>query len=399
MPHSHVRLILTAATVALALATSACGARPGPDASRTLSHYLTAWDRQDWMAMHALVAGTGGQFERINADTFRTLGVTSARFVGGRIRHTGPASARAGVAADLRLRGLGTWRTNTTVSLVKRDGRWLVDWSPATINPRVPAGGRLALVRSWPTRAQILGAHGAGLTTDDAQVTVGVVGGRVHDMAGVLADLVDAGAPRDRAESALAAARARPDQFQPVFTISRTRFEQLRAAPGANNVYSVPGTAFQATRAQHAISDQLAAHLVGSVGAITAQQLHRLGPPYDDSSVVGQSGLEATYERRLAGTPRAAIVALDASGARVATLAAFPGRPARPVQTSIDPMVQRAAEAALAGQTRNVAMVAIRASSGQVIATVSNPVGQAFDQALQGAYPPGSTFKVLVSAA
>ena len=67
--------------------------------------------------------------------------------------------------------------------------------------------------------------------------------------------------------------------------------------------------------------------------------------------------------------------------------------------TTIDPAVQRAAEAALAGEHRNVAMVAIRASTGQVLAVVSDPVGYAYDQALEGEYPPGSTFKVLTSTA
>ncbi len=69
------------------------------------------------------------------------------------------------------------------------------------------------------------------------------------------------------------------------------------------------------------------------------------------------------------------------------------------MRTSIDPPVQRAAEAALAGQSQGVAMVAIRASTGQILAAVSDPVEQSFDGALQGAYPPGSTFKVLLSAA
>jgi cell division protein FtsI/penicillin-binding protein 2 len=230
-------------------------------------------------------------------------------------------------------------------------------------------------------------------------VVVGVVGDRIRDASTVLADLMAAGAPRDRVQSALTAAHAHPDQFEPVFTISRARFEQLRAAPGAGNVYRVPGTAFQATGDRHAITDQLAAHLVGSIGPVTAEQLHRLGPPYDASSVVGQSGLESAYENRLAGAPRAEVVALDASGARMATLVTFPGRQSRPVQTSIDPGVQRAAEAALAGESRGVAMVAIRASTGQVLAAVSDPAAEAFDEALQGAYPPGSTFKVLITAA
>jgi cell division protein FtsI/penicillin-binding protein 2 len=400
-----LRATLTTAAAVLTLATTGCGAASGPGAgdgsgaSQVLSRYLAAWGHGDWGAMQAVVAGTHPGFVRINAETFAALGVTSARFVSAPIRHNRRASARARVTAELRLRGVGTWRATTTVSLVDRGGRWRVDWSPSTINPRLPTGGRLALVRSWPARGRILGAHGAALTIDDPRVIVGVVGGRIRDASAVLADLVAAGASRDRAQSALAAARAHPDQFEPVFEISRARFEQLRAAPSADNVYAVAGTAFQATGARHAVTDQLAAHLVGSVGPITAEQLHRLGPPYDASSVIGQTGLESAYERRLAGAPGTAVVALDASGARVATLVTFPGLRARALQTSIDPLAQRAAEAALAGQTRNVAMVAIRASSGDVLAAVSDPARQVFDQALQGAYPPGSTFKVLVSAA
>ena len=143
----------------------------------------------------------------------------------------------------------------------------------------------------------------------------------------------------------------------------------------------------------------MATHLVGSVGPITAEQLHHLGAPYDASSTVGQSGLESAYERRLAGRPTTAVVALDASGARVATLTTFPGRRSHALRISIDPSVQRAAEAALDGQDHGVAMVAMRASTGQVLAAVSDPEEQSFDAALQGAYPPGSTFKVLVGAA
>lgn len=399
MPTWCTRALPTAIAAALALIVTGCGAGSGPNADQVLRQYIAAWDRSDWPAMRALVAGAAPGFARDNAQAFGALGVTSARFVSEPARHRGSGSATARVVAHLRLRGLGTWRMATTVSLVRSGGRWQVDWSPKTINPRLSRGGRLVLVRSWPARGPILGAAGAALITRDQRITVGVVGARIRNATAVRSRLVAAGAPPDRAQSALVAARAHPDQFEPVFEISRSRFEQLRRAPGATNVYAVPGTVFQATGARRAITDQLGAHLVGSVGAITAEQLHRLGSPYDASSVVGQGGLEAAYEHRLAGTPQTAIEALNASGARVATLAVFPGHPGRPVQTSIDPVVQRAAEAALAGQPRSAAMVAIRASTGQVLAAVSDPAEQSFDEAFQGSYPPGSTFKVLVSAA
>jgi len=69
------------------------------------------------------------------------------------------------------------------------------------------------------------------------------------------------------------------------------------------------------------------------------------------------------------------------------------------VVTGINPTVQEAAEAALAGVPGNSAMVALDATTGQILATVSNPVTAPFNAALDGQFPPGSTFKVIDSTA
>ena len=198
---------------------------------------------------------------------------------------------------------------------------------------------------------------------------------------------------------ALAQAAAHPDYFEPVFSVSRLRFTQLKAAPGPANVYAVRGTEFEDSAHVTAITAQLGAHVIGSLGPVTAQQLQALGAPYDAAASVGQTGLEAAWERRLAGTPVTRVSIQNAAGNPVRQLAAFPGQPGQAVRTSLDPRVQRAAEAALATSTHpDVAMVAIRASTGQVLAVAADPVS-GYDTALQGAYPPGSTFKVLTSTA
>ncbi len=348
--------------------------------------------------MRRLVLRPPAEFELVNAGVFSGLGVRTASFHAGRVTTSG-SQASARVTESYALPGVGTWRPVTTVSMVERNGRWLVAWSPATIDPSLHAGESLAATRTWPARAPILGAGGAPLTTDQSRVTVGVVGSRIKSERAVTADLLGAGATKAEVAAALVQARAHPGYFDPVFVVSTARFAQLKAQPGPDNVYAVPGTQFELTAARAAITAQLGAHLVGTVGPITAQELSELGSPYDASSVVGQSGLEAEYERRLAGTPRTTIAAVDGEGVTVATLASFPGRPGQSVSTSIDPAVQRAAESALATERRDVAMVAMNASTGQVLAVVSDPVSDAYDQALQGEYPPGSTFKVLTSTA
>lgn len=392
-------LIALAATAGPLLGACSSGA-PSGSARTTLTRYLAAWDHGDWAAMRAEVAEPAADFTRVNAQVFRALGVTHASFAVARIAIAPSGrTARARVRERLALARVGVWTPVTTVRLVKRDGVWRVAWSPATIDPALRAGERLARRTVWPPRAPILGAGGSPLTGQAGRVVVGVVGGRIASTSAVSADLQAAGATRGQVGRALALARVHPGDFEPVFTVSDARFDQLKAQPGAQNVYAVRGTEFERTAARTAITPQLAAHVVGSLGPITAQQLKDLGPPYDASSIVGQSGLEASQERTLAGLPSTHIDVEDATGRPVRRLASFGGRPAVALHTSIDPRVQRAAEAALAASTRpNVAMVAIRASTGQVVAIVSDPLST-YDTALQGAYPPGSTFKVLTFTA
>ena len=49
--------------------------------------------------------------------------------------------------------------------------------------------------------------------------------------------------------------------------------------------------------------------------------------------------------------------------------------------------------------SKYAALVAVRASTGQVLAAVSVPEAYQFDQALDGEFPPGSTFKVITATA
>jgi hypothetical protein len=384
---------------ALPAVLSAC-ASPAPTPQATLSRFLAEWGKGDWAAMRRQVARPPADFAAVNAAAFTALGITRATFTAGAVTTAASgATARVRVTEHLALPQAGAWNPVTTVRLADRGGVWRVAWSPATINPALRQGDTLAAVRAWPPRAAILGAGGVPLTDTVTHIVVGVVGSRMTSASAVRTDLLAGGATAAEVTQALARAQTSPDDFEPVFTVSAARFGQLKAAPGPDNVYAVKGTEFQASTVQAAITAQLGAEAVGSVGPITAQQLHRLGAPYDASSIVGQTGLEAADERTLAGTPTTRVEVQNAAGAEVRQLATFPGRAGQAVPTSLDPAVQQAAEAALAASKHpNVAMVAIRASTGQVLAIVSDP-DTGYDTALQGAYPPGSTFKVLTSTA
>jgi cell division protein FtsI/penicillin-binding protein 2 len=175
--------------------------------------------------------------------------------------------------------------------------------------------------------------------------------------------------------------------------MTQARYQELRPV-----IYPVPGTVFQNFASRQAASTELGVHVVGSVGPITAELLDHLGAPYGPNDVVGRSGVEAEYERTLAGSPGATIGIFDEAGGTVATLASFPQQPGTPVQLTIDPVVQRAAEQALAGIAGEAAIVAVRASTGEVLGSASLPVDRPFDLALRGRLPPGSTFKIVTTA-
>jgi len=355
--------------------------------------YLTAWGHRDWSAMRALVASPPADFTSVNAAALTDLGTKQASFDPGRIATNG-GSASEPVTEHITIPGVGTLDWRTRLHLTNASGNWLVDWSPATIAPRLTKpGDRLSLQITWAPRAQILGAGGAPLTTQAPMVTVGVEGQRIKKQAVVRSALVAAGATKQAVDSALTAAKTEPTWFEPVFTISWRRYQQL-----APKIYPIPGTVFQTIHERAPVSPGLA-YVVGAIGPVTAQQLQALGPPYTAQSVVGQTGLELAYQKQLAGQAGATVTVVNAAGGTVGSVATLRPRAGMAVRTSINPVVQAAAEKALDGVHKDAGLIAVNAATGQVLASVSVPGSSGFNLALDGAFPPGSSFKVLTSTA
>jgi cell division protein FtsI/penicillin-binding protein 2 len=134
------------------------------------------------------------------------------------------------------------------------------------------------------------------------------------------------------------------------------------------------------------------------VEPVTADDLKRLGAPYQTGDLTGHgNGLEASFERQLAGSPSGEVRLAGRDGAAAKVLHRFPGEEGRPVRTTLDPRAQRAGERALAGVGKPAALVAVRPSTGELLAVVNAPAE--YNRALLGRYPPGSTFKVVTAAA
>ncbi|HUJ62298.1 MAG TPA: penicillin-binding protein 2 [Kofleriaceae bacterium] len=175
----------------------------------------------------------------------------------------------------------------------------------------------------------------------------------------------------------------------------------------------------------------LAAHLVGYMTQMTAEEADKLvAQGYDSSELVGRYGLEAAWENYLRGKKGVERFAVDARGQRLddATTAALiqQDRVIEPVPGSnlvltLDADLQRMAEKAVA-HTAAAAVVVVEPKTGKIRAIVSKPsfdpnvmtghLSQAeytllksdprkpfIDKAIRATYPPGSIFKFATALA
>lgn len=152
------------------------------------------------------------------------------------------------------------------------------------------------------------------------------------------------------------------------------------ALPPRADLLARDGTALANGEDRTSDDPELAANIAGRLDPAPPEErgeLRALGYPAD--ALVGVSGLERVFQRELAGEPGGTLLAGD----RV--LARTEPRAAAAVRTTIDPEIERAAIAALAGRYGGVA--ALDPRSGEILALA----GVAFS-ALQ---PPGSTFKII----
>ena len=395
------RWVIVSVVAVVVLAAGGAGAwwllRPTAKPEPVAAAYLEAWGRKDWAAMQARVAAPPADFAKRHTDMLDALRVTGASFTPGSVTVTDDR-AELPFQARLRLRALGEWPYQGVLRLVRRDDRWLVDWSPATLHPDLAEGLRFQRTRTWPERAAILAADGSELAGPGPVVTVSIVGERVKDPAEVTRTLVThVEVPREAARRALADAERRPNQAVPVATMPEADYDAVR-----DEIYPVPGLSFEAGVGREYNGPASARMLLGSVGPVTADDLKKLGATYQTGDQVGHgNGLEAAFERQLAGTPSGEVRLISnkgADGQAVKVLYRFAGKDGEAVKTTLDPRAQEAAEAALDTLKKPAALVALQPSTGQLLAVVNHPF-DGYNRALLGRYPPGSTFKVVTAGA
>jgi penicillin-binding protein 2 len=167
--------------------------------------------------------------------------------------------------------------------------------------------------------------------------------------------------------------------------------------------------------------DGFAAHLIGYVGEVSEEMLNNPRyAAYEPGDVVGKAGVEEAYDEILRGQDGSRDVIVDSHGREVGYLRTQHATPGQDLKLTIDIDLQRTAELALGDA--NGAVVAMDPRNGEILAMVShpsydpnafavrinrtdwnqlitNPNHPLMNKAIQDQLAPGSTFKVIMSAA
>jgi penicillin-binding protein 2 len=183
----------------------------------------------------------------------------------------------------------------------------------------------------------------------------------------------------------------------------------------------LPGVTLRARPRRSYADGPIGAHVLGYLGEIGPKQLKTLKDQgYATGDEFGQYGLEKTWEDFLRGQSGGQQVEVDALGRRVRVLHEVTDIPGYTVHLTLDRQLQETAFEALKGKEGTI--VTLDVNTGAILAMVSTP---AFDpnifargiksdewqtlikdrlrplsnRAIQGQYPPGSTFKIIMAIA
>lgn len=276
---------------------------------------------------------------------------------------------------------------------------------------------RIRLKRVRATRGTILDRHGDIVVDNRPSFDLVLVPEDAHDVPATTAALTRLLGPEVGDLSAIvAAARNRP-AFEDVVLVRDLDWERIVKIE--THQFELPGVSVQVGPRRTYPFGQMAAHLLGYVGEVSQQEREtRRG--YHLGDLIGKAGAERYYEDYLRGVDGGQQVEVNAVGRKLRVLSEVDETPGNSLVLTIDRDLQEAAEKAMEGHDGSV--VALDTRTGEILAMVSRP---AFDpnvfargirmaewkalvddrkhplnsKSVQGTYPPGSTYKVVMAAA
>ena len=417
MRTTHVRRIVALSlTAALALPLAACTGEdvPEPDAA---AKALVDGIRQGKIGHLPLRQDTSGdpdtQLEGILAPLLEGAGLEQPEVETVKLVQADTASMGEDVrpTASLTLEwswplgGDAVWNYLTETTLVyyapaegeEGPGEWQARFAPEVLVPGLQPGEQVTIQEVQPQRAVILDGTGEPLVAERDVLRVGIDKTRLAteglrqaavDLATAVTDsgvaTVDPAAYADRVVN-----KTGPKAFVEIVTI-RAEENRLTGVDQIPGVLLLPGTAILGP------TSTFARPILGRAGEATAEIIEESEGRIKEGDVTGLSGLQKRYDAQLAGSPGIVVSADnpddDVEPRELFRHAAVDGTP---LQTTFDVALQNRAEQVLADVEPASAIVAIRPSTGEVLAAASGPGSEGLNTAMSGKYAPGSTFKVV----
>ncbi|MCF3138655.1 penicillin-binding protein [Paenarthrobacter sp. AR 02] len=294
--------------------------------------------------------------------------------------------------------GSAKWEYTSDATLKKSSGKWAVQWSPALLAPQLSDGETLSVKTVPAQRGQILGAGDAPIVEDRPVFRVGI------DKTKVPAEQADASARAmaallglDVEEYAKQVAASGPQAFVEGLVLRAYTADineaKINAIPGGVSI--LDSMALAPTRT-------FARALLGSVGQASAEQIEKSNGALRAGDTTGTGGLQQKYDSLLRGKDGVEVIASAKSqGETPGTKVFFSSLPApgTTLKTTLDLKLQQLAEDTLAKVGPASAIVALKPSTGAVLAAASGPGSNGYNTAMLGQYAPGSTFKIVDSLA
>lgn len=244
---------------------------------------------------------------------------------------------------------------------------WYLDWDPTYIFPQLQQGDKIGVSAIPSARGEIQDRNGRPIALNGLVYEVGIVPGELGEQKDAIINQVSSllGVSTESINKALNATWVKPDYFVPIKKLSLEKQELVATVTAIDSVQA------KQVAARVYPYKETGAHLIGYVGAITAEELEeRKDKGYSSNDLIGKRGLEQVLDERLKGENGAKIT-INKEDGTVAVLAEKEVKNGENVQLTIDMNIQAGLQQQLSGQAGTAA--AIHPQTGETLGLVSAP--------------------------
>ena len=271
---------------------------------------------------------------------------------------------------------------NEAFFLEGEDGYKLV-WDNSLIFPNLASTDKVRVSTTQANRGEILDRNGRVLAGKGTASSVGIVPGKLENREEAIAKIAELlETTPEVIEKKLSAQWVKDDSFVPIKTIPRVEeIELLKVEPDEDvlkekerheSLLAIPGVMISDVEVREYPLGEAAAHLVGYVQSVTAEDLEEhAGEGYTANSVIGRSGMEGLFEKELKGQNGCRIYIVNSESKEKEELACILVQHGQDIKLTIDASLQIALYEQF--QEDKSCSVAMNPYTGEVLALVSTP--------------------------